>query len=94
MLTSWNMGAMRNASSAVNVTKSPESHHVRGDLARAHVHDDGAHGSHQHRRRKAHERGRGQAFQDIGEQPLHSGLEHLFFALFGMIALHHAYAAE
>ena len=94
MLTSWNMGAIRNASSAVKVTKSPSVMTCGGDLARAHVHDDGAHHAHQNRGRKAHERSRGQAFQNVVEQPLHAALEHRLLARFGMIALDHAHAAQ
>ena len=74
--------------------KIAQRHDVSRNLARAHVHDDGAHRAHQDGGRKAHERSGGEAFQDIVEQPLYAGFEHCFFAGLGVIALDHANAAQ
>ena len=43
---------------------------------------------------KTHQRSRRQRLQDVVEQPLHAAAENFLFALFGVIALHHAHAAE
>ena len=88
------MGAIRKCEQRGEGDEIAQRHDIGGDLARAHVHDHGAHRAHQNRCGKAHEGSRGQALQDVIEQPLHAGLKHLLFALFGMIALHHAHAAQ
>ena len=36
----------------------------------------------------------GERLQHVVQQPLHAAGEYLFFALFGVIALHHAHAAQ
>ena len=64
------------------------------NLARSHEHDDRADDAHQSRGRQAHDRGRGQRAKDILQQALDSRAEHLVLALLGVIALHHAHAAE
>ena len=63
-------------------------------LARADVHDYGADHAQQQTGRKAHHRSRGQSSQHIFEQTLHSVCENLLFAIFGVITLDHANAAE
>ena len=44
--------------------------------------------------RKAHQRGGGERFQNVVEQALDAAGENRLFALFGVIALHDAHAAE
>ena len=48
----------------------------------------------QGRARKAHQGGGCERFQDVVEQTLNASAENGFFALFGVIALHDAHAAE
>ncbi len=64
------------------------------NLARAHEHHDRADDAHQRRRRKAHHRGRGERLEDVVQQALDAGAEDLVLARLGVVALHHAHAAE
>ena len=64
------------------------------DLARPDVHDRGADQPEQHGRGQAQHRGRGQRLQHVVEQPLHALREHAALARLGVVALHHAHAAQ
>ena len=50
--------------------------------------------AHHRHARQTHQRGRRDRLQDVVEQPLHSGGEDRFLAIFRVISLHHANAAE
>jgi hypothetical protein len=67
---------------------------VPARISRADEPYERAYDAHQHRRREAHQRCGREGPQYVIEQPLHAAGEDLGFARFGMIALHHAHAAE
>ena len=64
------------------------------DLPRADEHHHRAHHPHQHGGAKAHQRDRGERPQDVLQQPLHPARKHGPLALLGVVALHHAHAAQ
>ena len=70
------------------------SHLAGVNLMRPDIHDESAHDSHQNGCRKRHQRHGRQAAHDVVEQPLDAAGENLRFALFGVIALDDAHAAQ
>ncbi len=74
--------------------KGAGGHGAGENLPRAEIHDQGADDAHQAGGREAHDRGRGEGLQHVFEQTLRAGGENFFLALFGVIALDHANAAQ
>ena len=62
--------------------------------ARAEIHDQGADDAHEAGGREAHDRGRGERFQHVFEQALRARGENFFLAVFRVVALDHANAAQ
>ena len=75
MLTMPMTGAIRKARNAANVDVIAQRQLAREDLARPEIHDERADDAHEHRGRKRHQRHRGEALADVGEQALHARRE-------------------
>ena len=64
------------------------------NLVRAHIHDYGAHYSHQQASRQAHDRCRSERAHHILQQAAHASGKDRFLARFGVISLNHADATQ
>ena len=61
---------------------------------RAHIHGDRTHHTEKHAGGETHDRRRGEGAHDVVEQASHASGEDRLLALFGVISLDHAHAAQ